>query len=45
LVIMMFGTPSVDSISAADAPAGPDPMTNTSVSTVIDSAAGRGSGC
>ena len=33
LVIMMLSTPSVERNSAADAPAGPDPTTSTSVWT------------
>jgi hypothetical protein len=35
LVIMMLGTPSVDSARAAAPPAGPEPTMSTSVSTVV----------
>src|SRR3546814_1226305 len=38
LVINTLSTPSVDNSKAADAPAGPEPITNTSVSTLsVDS--------
>src|SRR6478672_11774740 len=41
---MMLGTPSVEAIRAAEAPAGPEPMISRSVSTSTDSVLSGGSG-